>query len=232
MRSTARRPWLGCARQRDGLSCGVFVAAGTRPKTRRPWPKPGSGARAGGVEPPTFGSVVRRSVQLSYARTGMCSLTLRRSGLLGGVALPRGRGAGGAGRRSRTPNLRIRSPTLCPIELCPHICSALAMSTHRGGVGPRGRGARGRRVDRRGGQELVERVAETEGFEPSVSFLNLHAISNRAPSATRTRLPKNFRRTRVGAEAVGFEPTVPLGTAVFKTAALNHSATPPQHGRC
>ncbi len=29
------------------------------------------------------------------------------------------------------------------------------------------------------------------------------------------------------AEGVGFEPTVPLGTTVFKTAALNHSAIPP-----
>ncbi len=29
------------------------------------------------------------------------------------------------------------------------------------------------------------------------------------------------------AEEVGFEPTLPLGKAVFKTAALNHSATPP-----
>lgn len=29
------------------------------------------------------------------------------------------------------------------------------------------------------------------------------------------------------AEEVGFEPTVPLSTTVFKTAALNHSAIPP-----
>ena len=29
------------------------------------------------------------------------------------------------------------------------------------------------------------------------------------------------------AEGVGFEPTVPFGTTVFKTAALNHSAIPP-----
>ena len=28
---------------------------------------------------------------------------------------------------------------------------------------------------------------------------------------------------------VGFEPTVPLGTSVFKTGALNHSATLPKH---
>jgi hypothetical protein len=30
------------------------------------------------------------------------------------------------------------------------------------------------------------------------------------------------------AEEEGFEPPVPLDTAVFKTAAFNHSATPPQ----
>jgi len=30
------------------------------------------------------------------------------------------------------------------------------------------------------------------------------------------------------AEGVGFEPTVPCGTAVFKTAAFDHSATPPE----
>ena len=29
------------------------------------------------------------------------------------------------------------------------------------------------------------------------------------------------------AEGVGFEPTSPFGEAVFKTAALNHSAIPP-----
>jgi hypothetical protein len=29
------------------------------------------------------------------------------------------------------------------------------------------------------------------------------------------------------AEGVGFEPTVPYGTTVFKTAAFDHSAIPP-----
>ena len=28
-------------------------------------------------------------------------------------------------------------------------------------------------------------------------------------------------------EEVGFEPTVPFGTPVFKTGAINHSTTPP-----
>ena len=30
------------------------------------------------------------------------------------------------------------------------------------------------------------------------------------------------------AEGVGFEPTVPFGTPVFKTGAFDHSATPPR----
>jgi hypothetical protein len=37
-------------------------------------------------------------------------------------------------------------------------------------------------------------------------------------------------RTDRLAEGVGFEPAVPCGTAVFKTAALSHSATPPDFG--
>lgn len=36
--------------------------------------------------------------------------------------------------------------------------------------------------------------------------------------------PKNFCFV---AEGVGFEPTIPLGITVFKTAAFNHSAIPP-----
>ncbi len=35
------------------------------------------------------------------------------------------------------------------------------------------------------------------------------------------------RPSMVLAEEVGFEPTVPLGTTVFKTAAFNRSAIPP-----
>ena len=33
---------------------------------------------------------------------------------------------------------------------------------------------------------------------------------------------------RMGAEGVGFEPTVPCDTAVFETARFGHSRTPPQ----
>lgn len=44
-------------------------------------------------------------------------------------------------------------------------------------------------------------------------------------------LPFCFLEATLGAqrlaEAVGFEPTVPFGTTVFKTASLSHSDTPP-----
>ena len=41
--------------------------------------------------------------------------------------------------------------------------------------------------------------------------------------ARRGRTPKK----KSVAEGVGFEPTVPCGTLVFKTSAFDHSATPP-----
>src|SRR5215470_10376889 len=72
------------------------------------------------------------------------------------------------------------------------------------------------------------------------------ARARRRSSEDSIRPPSGFRRIisqpvrRIGnpqrvdhlfglevAEEEGFEPPVPLGTAVFKTAALNHSATPP-----
>ena len=43
--------------------------------------------------------------------------------------------------------------------------------------------------------------------------------------------PAGSGRAAFLAEAVGFEPTKPCGLTVFKTAAFNHSATPP-HGVC
>ena len=41
-------------------------------------------------------------------------------------------------------------------------------------------------------------------------------------------LPRHITFGNDMAEGVGFEPTSPFGEAVFKTAALNHSAIPPQ----
>ena len=44
-------------------------------------------------------------------------------------------------------------------------------------------------------------------------------------SVKKHRQESHFEKSR--AERVGFEPTVPCGTTVFKTAAFNHSATSP-----
>ena len=52
-------------------------------------------------------------------------------------------------------------------------------------------------------------------------------ISNFDSSAESDRLKAQSAKSDVSAEEVGFEPTVPCGTTVFKTAAFDHSATPP-----
>ena len=55
-----------------------------------------------------------------------------------------------------------------------------------------------------------------------------------APAKIFKRFKKKFFRLyqvdmgKKMAEEVGFEPTVPCGTTVFKTAAFNHSAIPPR----
>ena len=58
--------------------------------------------------------------------------------------------------------------------------------------------------------------AETEGFEPSVELLTPHSISNRAPSATRSRLQKyTARKNKKSEEAKGFEPLVGMNLRRF-----------------
>jgi hypothetical protein len=41
---------------------------------------------------------------------------------------------------------------------------------------------------------------------------------------------RSFRRKRKMAERVGFEPTEPCGSPVFKTGAIDHSTTSPDAG--
>ena len=65
-------------------------------------------------------------------------------------------------------------------------------------------------------------MAEREGFEPSVEVSSHTRLAGERLQPTRPSLQLNFL-----AEGVGFEPTVPFRTAIFKTAALNHSAIPP-----
>ena len=50
-----------------------------------------------------------------------------------------------------------------------------------------------------------------------------------ARSSGNKKRPRSMSGGRIYAmaEEVGFEPTVPCGTTVFKTAAFNHSAIPP-----
>jgi hypothetical protein len=76
----------------------------------------------------------------------------------------------------------------------------------------------------------VERGIRTleGGFPP-------YSLSRRAPSASSAISPNTFFKNLVLncgaillAEGVGFEPTEVLPSTVFKTAAFDHSAIPPQ----
>jgi hypothetical protein len=77
-------------------------------------------------------------------------------------------------------------------------------------------------------------TAESEGFEPSVG--NLHTISSRAPSATRSALRilvaiGNYSnsidfQSNVTAERVGFEPTVSKNSHLISSQAPSASRTP------
>ena len=51
------------------------------------------------------------------------------------------------------------------------------------------------------------------------------------PEKTNPRGAESFCAARKLAEGVGFEPTEPFGSAVFKTAAFNRSATPPDSAK-
>jgi hypothetical protein len=64
-------------------------------------------------------------------------------------------------------------------------------------------------------------VAEREGFEPSVELSPHTHLAGERLQPTRPSL-------RIMTEGVGFEPTVPFGTTVFKTASFDHSDIPPQ----
>src|SRR5580765_4096440 len=65
-------------------------------------------------------------------------------------------------------------------------------------------------------------MAERRGFEPPDQFYPINRLAGGCLQ------PLGHLSTTAMAEGVGFEPTEPCGSAVFKTAALNHSAIPPQ----
>ena len=74
-------------------------------------------------------------------------------------------------------------------------------------------------------------MAEGVGCARSLRELHLPSVAERFPHAHCVRKVliqrSNASHKMCVAEGVGFEPTSPFGEAVFKTAALNHSAIPP-----
>ncbi len=70
-----------------------------------------------------------------------------------------------------------------------------------------------------------ERLAEREGFEPSVEVSPYTRLAGERLQPARPSLRDSA--LNVLAEGVGFEPTSRLRETVFKTAAFNHSAIPP-----
>ena len=66
------------------------------------------------------------------------------------------------------------------------------------------------------------RLAERRGFEPPDQFYPINRLAGGCLQ------PLGHLSASPMAEGVGFEPTEPFGSTVFKTAALNHSATPPR----
>jgi hypothetical protein len=76
-------------------------------------------------------------------------------------------------------------------------------------------------------------LAEREGFEPSVHFwAYTHLAGEHLQPLGHLSIRIIYIVLGFLAEGVGFEPTVPFDTAVFKTAALNHSAIPPGNIFC
>ena len=76
-------------------------------------------------------------------------------------------------------------------------------------------------------------MAEREGFEPSVELSPHTRLAGERLQPARPSLQKFFQNFYIKllrnfmAEGVGFEPTEALTSTVFKTAAFDHSAIPP-----
>lgn len=62
---------------------------------------------------------------------------------------------------------------------------------------------------------LIRHMADSEGFEPSKVCYNLAGLANRCI--------KPLCQLSSLADSVGFEPTDPFGSVVFKTTAINQT---------
>ncbi len=71
--------------------------------------------------------------------------------------------------------------------------------------------------------DAASRASPSPGWKPTSGPRRRRRVRPTPRSCVCPRIP-----SRGSAGEEGFEPPVPFGTAVFKTAALNHSATPPE----
>ena len=74
-------------------------------------------------------------------------------------------------------------------------------------------------------------MAEREGFEPSMELSPHTRLAGERLQPARPSLRISYEFKMV-AEGVGFEPTEVLPSTVFKTAAFDHSAIPPNIYKC
>lgn len=79
-----------------------------------------------------------------------------------------------------------------------------------------------------------QKMAETVRFELTVPLAGYDALARRwirplSHVSTKPRTSSNFEgiAKKKVAEDTGFEPAEPFGSTVFKTAAIDHSANPP-----
>ena len=80
----------------------------------------------------------------------------------------------------------------------------------------------------------MPRIVTTNGFDTNLLEKMVSRSARNAPRSHPMIAVKKipFRGSSILlAEGQGFEPWVPYGTAVFKTAAINRSAIPPERGK-